>query len=69
MVLGNGKCGVAVIRVSGPKSLQALNLVARFKEPPQPRYTYLRKLLHPTTSDVIDKGLVIWFPGILFNFR
>lgn len=28
-----------------------------------PRYATLRKLWHPKTNDLIDKGIVLWFPA------
>lgn len=30
---------------------------------PKPRFAYLRKLWHPKTDELIDKGLLLWFPG------
>lgn len=58
-----GKSGVAVIRVSGPKSLNALHLLLGHHEELRPRYAYLRSLYHPKTGEMIDKGLVFWFRG------
>lgn len=29
----------------------------------QPRYAALRKFHHPKTRQLIDEGLVLWFPG------
>lgn len=60
---GHGKCGVAVIRISGPSALHALSLIARMKHPARPREATVRKLIDPETGVVIDKGLVIAFPG------
>ena len=60
---GHGKCGVAVIRVSGPKAGTALKKIGRFARLPEPRHAVLRKLWHPRTNQQIDRGLVIWFPG------
>ena len=60
---GHGKCGVAVIRVSGPKAGTALKVIGRFAHLPEPRRAVLRKLWHPRTNQQIDRGLVIWFPG------
>lgn len=72
---GFGKCGVAVIRVSGPGTQQAVQLITGAKtissavsnasntKSIRPRYATLRKLRHPNTNDLIDKGLVLWFPS------
>lgn len=61
---GYGKCGVAVIRVSGPAAVQTLREIGQFKESvPQPREATVRHLVDPTTGVVIDKGLVLYFPG------
>lgn len=63
-ILGSAKCAVSVIRVSGPKTFIALNKMVRFNKPPEPRKAYLRKIFHPISKNLLDKGLVIWFPGI-----
>ncbi|XP_060064100.1 tRNA modification GTPase GTPBP3, mitochondrial-like [Ylistrum balloti] len=60
---GHGKCGVAVIRVSGPRSASSLKMLCKTEELPRPRFAHLRKLFNPVTFEPIDKGLVIWFPG------
>ncbi|KAK2177643.1 hypothetical protein NP493_587g00000 [Ridgeia piscesae] len=60
---GQGKCGVAVIRVSGAEAGTALKEVGRFVRLPGPRRAVLRRLWHPVTARLIDRGLVVWFPG------
>ncbi|CAG8433334.1 13065_t:CDS:10 [Ambispora gerdemannii] len=59
-----GKAGVAIIRVSGPKASEAVNRFslknAKF---PKPRVATPRSILHPITREVLDYGLVLWFPG------
>ncbi|XP_076262416.1 5-taurinomethyluridine-[tRNA] synthase subunit GTPB3, mitochondrial isoform X1 [Rhynchophorus ferrugineus] len=60
---GQGKCGVAVVRVSGPRAGNALICMTGFKKLPTPRLALLRSIRNPITKDVIDKGLVLWFPG------
>ncbi|CAG2058920.1 unnamed protein product [Timema podura] len=57
------KCGVAVIRITGPKSSEAVTKIAGLKLPLQPRYASLRRLKDPESKEMLDKGLVIWFPG------
>ncbi|CAH1407218.1 unnamed protein product [Nezara viridula] len=60
---GFGKCGVAVIRVSGPDVKKALTEIGGFKQLPTPRKAMLKKLSDPVTKEVLDQGLVVWFPG------
>nr|XP_023024392.1 tRNA modification GTPase GTPBP3, mitochondrial isoform X1 [Leptinotarsa decemlineata] len=60
---GQGKCGVAVIRVSGSSAREALKLVLNSDTLPKPRTAVLKHIKHPTTKETLDKGLVLWFPG------
>ena len=59
---GSGLAGVAIIRISGPdaanviKSLTGTNI-------PRPRVATLRKINNINTSELIDEGLILWFPG------
>ncbi|KAI4502775.1 hypothetical protein M0802_001819 [Mischocyttarus mexicanus] len=59
---GHGKCGVAVVRISGRKAINALNKMTTILNI-EPRKAILRKILDPETKEVIDKGLCLWFPG------
>lgn len=56
-----GRAGVAVIRVSGPGAGMVLNVMAPKR--PKPRIAGGRKIVHPTTGELLDRGVVIWFPG------
>jgi tRNA modification GTPase len=58
---GAGMAGVAVIRVSGPRSRAALEAISGVLPPP--RLASLRTLCDPANGTVIDRGLVLWFPG------
>ncbi|KAH0625745.1 hypothetical protein JD844_033959 [Phrynosoma platyrhinos] len=60
---GHGKCGVAVIRTSGPASGSTLLRLTGGKEPPFPRTAALRRICHPNSAETLDHGLVLWFPG------
>ncbi|KAL2090336.1 hypothetical protein ACEWY4_015024 [Coilia grayii] len=61
---GQGKCGVAVIRISGPASALALrSLTGPRQSLPTPRKAMLRDLIHPHSKEMLDRGLVLWFPG------
>ncbi|KAG9326536.1 hypothetical protein KVV02_007685 [Mortierella alpina] len=59
-----GKAGIAVIRVSGPRAKTVLrNMTRPSSSLPQPRQAVTRRLLCPQTSELLDKGMVVWFPG------
>ncbi|KAH1174716.1 hypothetical protein KIL84_008707 [Mauremys mutica] len=60
---GHGKCGVAVIRTSGPASGAALRSLTGQQELPRPRAVALRRIHDPSSAETLDRGLVIWFPG------
>ncbi|XP_047442172.1 tRNA modification GTPase GTPBP3, mitochondrial [Mugil cephalus] len=61
---GHGRCGVAVVRVSGPASATALKRMAGLTHGlPPPRTALLRSIRDPQTEEVLDRGLVLWFPG------
>ena len=59
---GPGVSGVAIIRISGPESSKVIKLLTN-KEIPKPRIANLRKLNNIKTSELIDEGIIIWFPG------
>ncbi len=59
---GPGISGVAVIRLSGQETSKAIKLLTG-KGPPKPRVATLRKINKINTSELIDEGLVLWFPG------
>ncbi|XP_053659146.1 tRNA modification GTPase GTPBP3, mitochondrial [Anopheles marshallii] len=60
---GFGKCGVAVIRVSGSASKAIVHKKTRLKKCPEPRRALLTKIFHGHTNEMIDRGLLLWFPG------
>ncbi|KAJ4942966.1 hypothetical protein JOQ06_005478 [Pogonophryne albipinna] len=61
---GHGRCGVAVVRASGPASATALRCMAGVsRSPPPPRTALLRSIRDPISKEVLDRGLVFWFPG------
>ena len=59
---GSGISGVAVIRVSGDNVKRVIKLLTG-KELPSPRVATLRKISNINTSELIDEGIIIWFPG------
>jgi tRNA modification GTPase len=56
-----GRAGVAVIRISGHGAGSAIDLMAGPR--PSPRVAGGRAIRHPKTSEVIDRGVVLWFPA------
>jgi len=59
---GPGTSGVAVIRLSGQDTSKVIKLLTG-KKPPKPRMASLRKINKINTSELIDEGLILWFPG------
>jgi tRNA modification GTPase len=59
---GPGVSGVAIIRISGREASKAIKLLTK-RDLPSPRLATLRKINNITTSELIDEGLIIWFPG------
>uniref|UniRef100_A0A3B4WLG6 5-taurinomethyluridine-[tRNA] synthase subunit GTPB3, mitochondrial n=1 Tax=Seriola lalandi dorsalis TaxID=1841481 RepID=A0A3B4WLG6_SERLL len=61
---GHGRCGVAVVRVSGPESATALRRMAGLTHSlPPPRTALLRSITDAQAKEVLDRGLVLWFPA------
>jgi len=59
---GPGVSGIAVIRISGQETSKAIKLLTG-KNVPKPRIATLRKINKINTSDLIDEGIILWFPG------
>ena len=59
---GPGVSGVSIIRVSGPDTKKVIKKLTG-KEIPSPRMATLRKINNINTSELIDEGIIIWFPG------
>ena len=59
---GPGTSGIAIIRISGPDVSKVIKLITN-QEIPIPRKATLRKINNINTSELIDEGIIIWFPG------
>ena len=59
---GPGLAGVAVVRVSGKETSNVIKLITN-DDLPTPRVATLRKMNNINTNELIDEGLIIWFPG------
>lgn len=61
-----------MIRVSGPQTVTAIRLLTgadaatnaqnTVRSTIRPRFATLRRLIHPKSQELIDRGLVLWFP-------
>ncbi|KAJ8374691.1 hypothetical protein SKAU_G00052710 [Synaphobranchus kaupii] len=61
---GHGRCGVAVVRISGPASgLVLSSLAGRTHSRTVPRTARLCNIIDPRSQELLDRGLVLWFPG------
>ena len=59
---GPGISGIAVIRVSGILTKKVLKNLT-FSSLPKPKVASLRKFKNPQTKELIDEGILLWFPG------
>jgi tRNA modification GTPase len=58
---GRPPAAIAVVRISGPRARHALErLTGRV---PQPRQAALLRVREPTSGEVIDEALALWFPA------
>ena len=59
---GLGISGVAIIRVSGKEASTVIKLLTK-RDLPHPKVASLRKINNINTSELIDEGIILWFPG------
>ena len=59
---GPGLSGIAVIRISGSHTKKVLQNMT-FLKLPEAKVATLRKFKNPETKDLIDEGILLWFPG------
>jgi len=59
---GPGVSGIAVIRVSGKEAAEVVKQLTG-DDLPVPRVATLKKINYINTKNLIDEGVVIWFPG------
>jgi tRNA modification GTPase len=59
---GPGVSGVAIVRVSGKETASVVKSLTGKSLPP-PRIASLRKINKINTSELIDEGIILWFPG------
>ena len=59
---GPGTSGIAVIRVSGKNTAEVIKKLTGSKLPP-PRVATLKKFNKNGGKELIDEGVIIWFPG------
>ena len=59
---GPGTSGVAIIRISGSKVKDVIISITKGTFP-KPRVATLKKILKIKSKELIDEGIIIWFPG------
>ena len=59
---GPGISGIAIIRISGPDTRMVITSLTG-KKIPDPRVATLRKINKINSSELIDEGIILWFPG------
>ena len=59
---GPGISGIAIVRVSGEDTKKVIKLLTNV-ELTKPRVATLRKINKINTSELIDEGIILWFPG------
>ncbi len=61
LATGMGRSAIAVIRLSGPSTRAVIEAIAGAAPPPRrARPVYFRD---PETKDIMDHGILLWFPG------
>jgi tRNA modification GTPase len=59
---GPGISGIAIVRVTGEDTKKVIKLLTNAALP-EPRVATLRKINKINTSELIDEGIILWFPG------
>ena len=59
---GSGTSGIATIRVSGKLAKKVVEQLTN-SQIPEPRIATLKKINNINTNELIDEGIIIWFPG------
>jgi tRNA modification GTPase len=59
---GPGISGIAVIRVSGKETAEVIKKITQANLP-NPRVASKRKFYYVNTNELIDEGVLLWFPG------
>ena len=57
-----GRAAVAIVRISGPDAGLVLDRLTGRRRP-APRDARLRRIVDPSTGEVLDDALVLWLPG------
>lgn len=67
---GKGKSAIQILRISGDDALEVWRKMTKpargqkaTSKDPQPRRAILRKIVHPQTHEILDEGLVLYFPS------
>lgn len=60
---GRPPAAIAIIRISGPQSIEINRLFGKPGSDCEPRHAHLRTLVDPQTGVVLDRALLLVFPG------
>jgi len=71
---GKGKSAIQILRISGDDALEVWRKMTKpargqkgTTKDPQPRRAILRKIVHPQTHEILDEGVVLYFPCTSFS--
>ena len=59
---GSVKSGIAIIRISGPKTKKILSKITKINLP-NPRKASLCNIYNHENDELIDQGMLLWLPG------
>ena len=59
---GPGVSGIAVIRISGRECKKIISSLTE-RPFPKKRLATLKKIINNKPNEIIDEGIVLWFPG------
>lgn len=59
----SGRGAVAIVRISGTRATSVLSRIVPDHPVPEPRRQVLRRLRHPDSGELLDTGLVTFFPA------
>src|ERR1700722_8751396 len=63
LATAQSRAGVAVFRISGPQAKLAIEKLCPGLELLKSREASLNKIVDPQSGELIDRGLVLWFPA------
>ena len=62
LATGSGVYGIAIVRISGPDTKEVIKKLTN-SALPEPRLATIKKFNKINTNELIDEGILLWFPG------